>query len=195
MENDSTLTVRWEIAPYRGDQLLFRLAQARCAAAEKRAQQHQEGRDPERRMREFDCVVETIVLVQAALEAHINLLFIDADEAPPRGWINRWKSIGRATRDKVDIDMCRHDVDLLEEVSAWRNLLLHGDKLSRERLRNRLKSAHPDLEHNHETDLLTADYARSVVTRAESLFRWAAEHTGVQAPFTTAAWVAPDEVC
>lgn len=189
------MTVRHEIGEFRGNQILFRLAQARCVAAERRADQHRQTGDNERRMREFDCVVETIVLVQAALEAHINQLFIDRGEDPPgRGWIARWKAIGSTTRDETDIKLRPTDVDFLEQLSAWRNALLHGDRRSRDRLRELLHHTHPDLERNHEPALLTADYARSVLIRAESLFRWAQAHTGVDAPFTKAAWVAPDEV-
>jgi len=191
---------------YDGSQVLFRQAKARAIAARRFAQQADQAEaigssGMERRQRERDAVISAIVLTQAAAESYANWVHIQADVTPPRTWIERWKHLPTAARalgrpaqtttdaGPVEITLSDEQEELLKELGAWRNFLLHADARARDRLRELLDLASEQTE----VDLLTADLAESLVGRAEELFRWAQRLTGINAPFLDHAWVAPDE--
>jgi hypothetical protein len=184
---------------YNGSQVLFRLAFARTRRARDFADQAAragstgEGDPVERRNRERDAVIEVIVLTQAALEAYVNWVYVQAGLDPTGGWIDRWQNLdqpaGQLGR-PADFQLSSAQLDLLSEISALRNVLVHGDQRSRQRLVNSSVGASTVAEVLRG---LTAGLAQTVVDNAEALFRWAGERTGITAPSSTGAWIASDE--
>ncbi|MGW6202215.1 hypothetical protein ACWF9B_00960 [Streptomyces sp. NPDC055089] len=185
---------------YNGSQVLFRQAKARALAARRFAieadQEQAEGRSGiERRQRENDAVIATLVLAQGAGEAYVNWVFLQSGVTPSGTWIGRWGGLRTAARGLGRDDnfgLPSEHRRFFNALDAWRNYLLHGDKKARTSLRRALE-AQGTTDLTNETDLLDSAYAASVMDRAEAAFRWAEEHTGIQAPFLDAAWIAFDE--
>ncbi|MCH0561503.1 hypothetical protein [Streptomyces sp. MUM 16J] len=185
---------------YNGSQVLFRQAKARALAARRFAreadQEQAEGRSGiERRQREKDAVIATLVLAQGAGEAYVNWVYLQAGVTPSGTWIDRWGGLRNAARELGRDDKFgppREHRKFFNELDAWRNYLLHGDEKARKSLHQALK-AQDGTDLTNETDLLDGAYAASVMDRAEAAFRWAEQQTGIQAPFLDGAWVAFDE--
>lgn len=186
---------------YAGQQVLFRQAKARTVAARRFARQAGEAETlgqsgVERRQRERDAVITALILTQGAAEGYVNWIHLEAGTKVTRqdGWIRRWEKIVAAAADlgrSTDFTLGDDQRDFLMELGAWRNYLLHADAKARERLRERLTG-------NNNAgvsppELLTAEFAESIIRTADQLFRWAEARTGVQAPFLDAAWIASDE--
>ncbi|WP_146610474.1 MULTISPECIES: hypothetical protein [unclassified Streptomyces] len=185
---------------YNGSQVLFRQAKARAIAARRfvgEADQEQaEGRSGiERRQREKDAVIATLVLAQGAGEAYVNWVFLQAGVRPSGTWIDRWGGLRNAARElgrNNKFGLPSEHRRFFNELDAWRNYLLHGDERSRKSLRQALEAqGRTDL--TNETDLLDSAYAALVMDRAEAAFRWAEQQTGIQAPFLDGAWAAFEE--
>ncbi|WP_370102577.1 hypothetical protein [Streptacidiphilus sp. MAP12-20] len=186
---------------YNGSQVLFRQAKARSLAAGRMAQQADEemaaGRSGmERRQRERDAAMNVVIMTQAAAEAYVNWVFMQAKVAPGNGtWISRWRGIPRAAealgRDRKCGLPSEHS-DFFNELDAWRNFLVHGDSRAMEALKSALENQGRQSP-GHPVELLDSSYAASIVERAEAAFGWAQGATGITAPSGAGAWVAFDE--
>jgi hypothetical protein len=77
----------FDVAP-----IMFRLAVARCQLARRMAGEHAETGKHERRLREIDAVIETIVLAQAACESWIFFAYRHTDIEPRErvNWVQHW---------------------------------------------------------------------------------------------------------
>lgn len=196
---------------YDGSQVLFRQAKARSLAARRSAQQAEVeeaagGNGMERRQREKDAVIATLVLAQGAAEGYANWVHIKAG-IPPKdsSWVKRWKNLpaaaralGRPTQAEVngqpeEVTLSSAHEDFLNRLGAWRNFLLHADARARDRLHDQLSENGDLAPGEHEITLLTADLAETTLIRSDEIFRWAERLTAVQAPFLDHAWVSPDE--
>lgn len=187
---------------YDGSQVLFRQAKARSLAARRftkeAAEEQGRGRSGiERKQRERDAVIVTVVLTQAAAEGYANWVHIQAGTSANGSWVNRWEELPAADEAMgrpAGPALSAEQRDFLNLLGAWRNALLHADTRARDRLHALLTSTGALDAGTSEIDLLTADLAESVVKRADELFRWAQGITGIQAPFLDHAWVAEDEL-
>jgi len=167
------------------------MATARARTAGIRRRQYEETGKHERRLREIDLCVETLVLTQGALEAWINWAHLASGVKPKGTWIERWtKGLGRiatARGHTPSSALSNEQYRFLEELGGWRNFLLHGDARSRDRLLE--CTAATDL-----SDLLTADYAAEVIRGADSVFTLGGAVTGIVAPYSVLLSVASDEL-
>jgi hypothetical protein len=157
-----------------------------------------QGRDgTERKQRERDAVIATLVLAQAAAEGYANWAHIHAGTpVDGQSWVERWQNLPAAAEAMgrpVGATLADPQCDFLNLLGAWRNALLHADARARDRLQALLAAngnSHPDISM---PDLLTVDLAESVIATTDQLFRWGQHLTGVQAPSLGGAWVAADE--
>ncbi|HEX5493986.1 MAG TPA: hypothetical protein VFX70_05345 [Mycobacteriales bacterium] len=181
-------------------QVLFRQAKARYWAARRFANEATErevqGDSGERQQRERDAVITTLILTQASAECYANWVHIQARTSPGPRWVKRWErlptaaeAMGRPANAELNETQC----EFLNLLGAWRQALMHGDDTAWDRLRNKLIKSGALPSDTSVLDLLTVDLAESMVTRADELFRWAQDLTGIQAPFLDSAWVAADE--
>jgi hypothetical protein len=188
---------------YAGHQVLFRQAKARAMAARRFATQADlalsEGRSGvERQQRERDAVISVLILTQGAAEGYANRVHLEACTTITikDTWIRRWEKIADAAGHldrPTDFALNDDQRGFLTDLGAWRNYLLHADAKACERLYSRLVAVGSLDEATSPVDLLTADLAETIIHKADRLFRWAEDKTGIQAPFLDAAWVAPDE--
>ncbi|NJP25386.1 hypothetical protein FLW53_14535 [Microbispora sp. SCL1-1] len=141
-------------------------------------------------------MISTLILAQGAAEGYVNWVFLQAGLTPNGTWIDRWSGLRNAARALGRDDrfgLPQEHRKFFNELNAWRNYLLHGDEKARKALHEALEAqGRTDLA--SEIDILDSAYATSVMTRVESAFRWAEQHSGVQAPFLNGAWVALDEI-
>ncbi|MDV9168593.1 hypothetical protein R6V09_00345 [Streptomyces sp. W16] len=187
---------------YDGSQVLFRQAKARSLAARRftkeAAEERERGRSGiERKQRERDAVIVTVVLTQAAAEGYANWAHIQAGTSANGTWVNRWETLPAAAEAigrPAGSPLSAERRDFLNLLGAWRNALLHADARARDRLHDLLTSTGALTSGTSEIDLLTADLAEAVVKRADELFRWAQDLTSIQAPFLDHAWIAGDEL-
>jgi hypothetical protein len=152
----------------------------------------------ERRFREVDAVIETIVLAQAACEGWIYAAYRRArvKHGTKPGWVRRWTEAPGliCDRDKeLDEPPTRalddSTVETLRLVSRWRNFLLHGDDKARDRL-------HKTVQPGTETDHLTAEFAERIIKQVDAAFTDAGSLLGVHGSpglSTDSLWVALDE--
>jgi hypothetical protein len=144
--------------------MLYRRAVAMAEQAEQRAAQFAERSSSERRLRMIDAVMETIILSQAAAEGWIYAAYRLAGEKPRgRGWRECWAQAPKiiAGSDARDLDEATSDT--LDWLSAWRNYLVHDDDRARERVAEYVRAG-------SETDHLTAEMAREVITCVDAAF-------------------------
>jgi len=171
--------------------VLYRMAVARSRMADIRRGQHEDTGNPERRRREIDLCVETLVLTQGALEAWINWAHLASGVKPKGMWIERWTKglhrIAEARGHAPSFALSDEHRRFLQELGSWRNFLLHGDARSRVRQLERTGGAEL-------SDLLTADYAAEVIRGADSVFTLGGAVTGIVAPYSVLLWVAFDEL-
>ncbi len=171
--------------------VLYRMAAARARTAGIRRRQCEETGKHERRLREIDLCVETLVLTQGALEAWINWAHLASGVKPKGTWIERWtKGLGRiatARGHTPSSALSNEQHRFLQELGRWRNFLLHGDARARDRLLECM--AGTDLP-----DLLTAAYAAEVIRGADSVFTLGGAVTGIVAPYSVLLSVASDEL-
>jgi hypothetical protein len=170
---------------------LYRRACAMAEQAENRAAQHKESGVTERRLREMDAVMETIILTQAAAEGWIHHAYREAEvQAPLRtNWRARWAIapaliVGEGVR-----SLEPETVESLEWLSAWRNYLAHDDDQARARIANFVPPG-------TEAEQLTATLARQVIDRMDRAFGDIGSIIGFKvgaAPNSAALWVASDE--
>jgi hypothetical protein len=195
---------------YDGSQVLFRQAKARWSAARRFARQAGEeeaagGNGMERRQRERDAVIATLILAQGAAEGYANWVHIQAGIPAKGSWVERWKNLpaaaralGRPAQAEADGQLTEATLssaheEFLNQLGAWRNFLLHADARARDRLHEQLSENGDLAPGEHEITLLTADLAEKTLIRSDEIFRWAQRLTAVQAPFLDHAWVAADE--
>ncbi|MFC5886780.1 hypothetical protein ACFQ0M_47685 [Kitasatospora aburaviensis] len=156
----------------------------------------------ERRARERDAVISTVVLVQAAVEAFINWAHIQADNT-----IGSSNFDVRAKKITTSAAILNPDADAFEwtaeedafftELTKWRNFLGHSDTKARNRLREVLVERGEAPEGASDAvmaELLTATMAARFVDTARALMSRAAAATRTGAPFSAGAWHAPDEL-
>ncbi|MFF0486753.1 hypothetical protein [Streptomyces sp. NPDC004435] len=157
----------------------------------------------ERRSRERDAVIATVVLVQASVEAFINWAHIRAGNT-----VSSMKFMERANKLPQSASMLRPHAEpfawtedektFFTELTRWRNFLGHASPTSRNWLRDLLveRGDVPDEETTDSQimELLTAALAARFVDAARTLMTRAATATGTSAPFSFGAWHAPDEL-
>ncbi|MQA35941.1 hypothetical protein [Modestobacter roseus] len=146
--------------------MLYRRACATAYQARKRATEAAETGRFERRLRELDAAVETVVLAQAAAEGWIHRAYHLA-EVEPRGaggWVARWEAAPRAIGGPGTRDLDAETVRTLRWLSTWRNYLVHDDARARERLRASGIDAGSEALH------LNADMAQTVIARMDDAF-------------------------
>ncbi|WP_162602874.1 hypothetical protein [Streptomyces sp. CS090A] len=185
---------------YNGSQVLFRQAKARALAAQSFAKEAEQKQavgpsGTERRQRERDAVIATVVLAQGAAEGYVNWVFLQAGVTATGTWIDRWAGLRNAAAKlgrESQFGLEKEHRNFFNELDAWRNFLLHGDERSRESLHKAI-AARGSTQPGGEVDLLTAAYASTVMAKVEAACRWAQEKTGIPAPATQGAWVSPDE--
>ncbi|WP_330242614.1 hypothetical protein [Streptomyces sp. NBC_00525] len=188
-------------------QVMFRKAdlesQRAAVYAEQVEQEHAAGLSGlERRARERDAVISTVVLVQASVEAFINWTHIQAGQTVTS---MKFKERAEAVTASVAILDPAAEVfawseaenDFFTELTKWRNFLGHSSPSSRDWLRDLLVSRGevPDgASDSQMVELLTAPLAARFVDTARTLMARAAGATGTSAPFSDGAWHAPDEL-
>ncbi|MFE6086028.1 hypothetical protein [Streptomyces virginiae] len=157
----------------------------------------------ERRARERDAVISTVVLVQASVEAFINWAHIRAGHT-----VNSMKFKERAKAITASAAILNPTAaesfawsaaedDFFSELNKWRNFLGHSSPTSRDWLRELLVErgeVPTGASDSQMMELLTAPMAERFVDTARTLMNRAAEATGTGAPFSSSAWHAPDEL-
>lgn len=170
--------------------MLYRRAAAMAEQAEQRSAQFAERSSSERRLRMIDAVMETIILSQAAAEGWIYAAYRLAGERPRgRGWRECWSQAPQIILGPEARELDGASTDTLEWLSAWRNYLVHDDDRARERLAKHVPEG-------SETDHLTAEMAREVITRMDAAFADVGSLIGfrtLSAPNSAFLWVAFDE--
>ena len=146
--------------------MLYRRACATAHQARQRATEAAQTGRHERRLRELDAVVETVVLAQAAAEGWIHRAYHLADVEPQGagGWVGRWQAAPEAICGPGTRDLDAETVGTLRWLSTWRNYLVHDDARARERLRANGINAGSEAAH------LTADMADEVIARMDDAF-------------------------
>jgi len=145
--------------------MLYRRACAMAHQAGRRAAQSVETGSQERRLREIDATVETIVLAQAAAEGWIHWAYRIAGIEPScRGWIPRWQEAPRVIAGAETRHLEEETLETLRWLNAWRNFLVHNDSMARQRLARLVPPG-------SEVDLLTARTAEAVISRMDDAFR------------------------
>ena len=144
--------------------MIYRRACATAHQAQARAAEHLSSGRNERRLREVDAAVETIVLAQAACEGWIHAVYRLADIDPPQGnWVARWQAAPQAICGPSVRDLDTGTVESLRWLSRWRNYLVHDDAQARERL-------HQHIPPGSEVQQLTAVMATEVIERCDAAF-------------------------
>ena len=144
--------------------MIYRRACATAHQAQARAAEHLSTGRNERRLREVDAVVETIVLAQAACEGWIHAAYRLAGIDPPRGgWVARWQAAPQTICGPSARDLDTDTVENLRWLSRWRNYLVHDDAQARARLRQYV-AAGSEVEH------LMAALASEVIERCDAAF-------------------------
>jgi hypothetical protein len=144
--------------------MIYRRACATAHQARARADEHQSTGRSERRLREVDAAVETIVLAQAACEGWVHAAYRLAGIDPPQGgWVARWQAAPRAICGPGARDLDTTTVESLRWLSRWRNYLVHDDAQARERL-------HQFVAAGSEVQQLTAAMATEVIERCDVAF-------------------------
>jgi hypothetical protein len=170
--------------------MLYRRAAAMAEQAEQRATQFAERSSNERRLRMIDAVMETIILSQAAAEGWIYAAYRLAGEKPRgRGWRECWAQAPKIIAGADARNLASATTGTLDWLSAWRNYLVHDDDRARERLAEFVRAG-------SETEHLTAEMAREVITRVDAAFADVGSVIGfrtLSAPNSVALWVAYDE--
>jgi hypothetical protein len=145
--------------------MLYRRACATAHQARQRATEAARTGRHERRLRELDAVVETVVLAQAAAEGWIHRAYHLAEVEPGMGgWVARWQAAPRVIGGPGTRDLDAETVRTLRWLSTWRNYLLHDDARARERLRA------IGIDAGSEAARLTADMAEAVIARMDDAF-------------------------
>ena len=152
--------------------IVYRRAVATSRRAQRMAAEHEETNRTERRLREIDAVLETIVLTQAACEGWIYFAYLHTQVEPEKGgcWVKRWIDAPRLICDPRRApcqpptrELDQTTIDALRRLSAWRNFLLHGDDRAREKLA-KVVDQDPDVR------LLTAALAEQTIDWADHAF-------------------------
>ena len=172
--------------------MLYRRACAQQAQAIRMSQEFAESGQHERRLREMDAVMSTVVLTQAAGESWIYSAYRKASvrPRPAQGWVQRWVDspgliCGEGTR-----ALNESTEDSLRTLSNWRNFLVHGDDAARRRL-------HAVVPAGDVADRLTSELAQKVIQDMDDAFTDAGSLLGVHGTtglHSSHLWVAPDEV-
>jgi hypothetical protein len=146
--------------------MLYRRACATAHQARERATEAAQTGRHERRLRELDAVVETVVLAQAAAEGWIHRAYHLAEFEPQGrgGWVARWQSAPRAIGGPGTRDLDTETVETFRWLSTWRNYLVHDDARARERLHA------SGIDLRSEAAHLTADMAEAVIARMDDAF-------------------------
>jgi hypothetical protein len=161
------------------------------------ADEHATSGRPERRLREIDAVIETIVLAQAACEGWIYGAYRRTGVTPAcgGGWVQRWVDAPLLICDRqMEPSQPTRPLDetteqSLRRLSTWRNFLLHGDERAQRNL-HRLVPA------GHEAEHLVASFAEDVIVEVDAAFTDAGSLLGVHGTpglHSAFLWVAPDE--
>jgi hypothetical protein len=171
--------------------MLYRRACAQQAQAIRMAQEFVESGQHERRLREMDAVMSTVVLTQAAGESWIYSAYRKASVRPRRveGWVQRWIDspvliCGDGTR-----ALNKSTEDSLRTLSNWRNFLVHGDDAAGRRL-------HAVVSAGDVAERLTSELAQKVIQDMDDAFTDDGSLLGVHGTtglHSSHLWVAPDE--
>lgn len=144
--------------------MIYRRACATAHQAHARAAEHLATGRNERRLREVDATVETIVLAQAACEGWIHAAYRLAQVDPPQGgWVARWQAAPQAICGPSMRDLDAGTIESLRWLSRWRNYLVHDDAQARERLRRYVAAG-------SEVEQLTGAMASEVIARCDAAF-------------------------
>lgn len=182
-----------EVIDYRPSGVLYRIAVAASRRARARSRQFEATRDLERRYREIDACVETIILTQAALEAAINEALREHDVSLTGPWVTRWKcgpakiagKLGRPS----DFALPQELLGELQLLSAWRQFFVHGDNSARERFADKIGHEPRDVP-----DVCDADLAKHWIEQADKLFEWFGASTGIVHSPSRYLWVPHDDL-
>ncbi|MER7952390.1 hypothetical protein ABTY59_33860 [Streptomyces sp. NPDC096079] len=188
-------------------QVMFRRADVESRRAAMYAEQAEQERAGglsglERRARERDAVISTVVLVQASVEAFINWAHIRAaNTVDSMRFMKRAKEVTASAailNPRAEaFAWSESENAFFTELTKWRNFLGHSSPTSRDWLRDLLveRGEVPEGASDSQImDLLTAPLAARFVDTARSLMARAAGATGTGAPFSHGAWHAPDEL-
>lgn len=182
-----------EVVDYRPAVVLFRIAVAASKRARERSRQYKATRDGERRNREADACIETIILTQAALEAAIKQELQERGLTTKRSWVACWDEgpteiAGWAGR-PADFTLPAELEVELKRLSTWRQFFVHGDKAARGRIAKEVGD--DSLEIPNRCD---ADLAEHWIAQADKLFEWFAEVTGIVYSPSRLLWVPLDDL-
>lgn len=184
-----------EVVDYRPAVVLFRIAVAASKRARARSHEYKAKRDGERRNREIDACVETIILTQGALEAaiHQELREHGVSLAGRRTWVGRWvvgvAEIATKRNRPADFTFPAELKVELDRLSAWRQFFVHGDRSARCRFAEEIRYDFHEIP-NH----CDADLAEHWIAQADKLFEWFAEVTGIVYSPSRLLWVPLDDL-
>ena len=144
--------------------MIYRRACAMATQARNRATAHESTGGGERRLREIDATVETLILAQAAAEGWIHAAYrVAAVEPPHASWVQRWQQAPERLCGPGTRVLDSTTVATLRWLSMWRNYLVHDDAVARARL-------HEHVAVGTEAAQLTADLAEEVIARCDAAF-------------------------
>jgi hypothetical protein len=159
------MTVEVTVSGFVPAVMIYRRAVAMAKQARRRANQHAETGNQERRLREIDATIETVILAQAAAEGWIHAAYRLAKIEPRdrTSWSTRWADAPEAICGAGTRPLDRATTATLDWLSAWRNWLVHDDARARKRLGRIVPLG-------RETDHLTANLAEEVIRRMDDAF-------------------------
>lgn len=181
---------RW-VVDFSPATVLYRRACAMAKQARVRADQFEHSRKNERRLREIDATIETVILTQGAAEGWIYSAYRSASVAPKAraNWREVWTLAIASINPELERGLDLTTVQTLEWISAWRNYLVHDDNRARRMFKNTI-GVEP-----HVT-LLNAGLAAAVIDRMDAAFCDVGAAIGsrsISAPNSAHLWVAADE--
>ena len=170
--------------------MLYRRACAQAQQAVRMAKEFSETGQYERRLREMDASITTIVLAQASAESWIYSAYRRAKVKPRRGgWVQRWVEAPKLICGEGTRGLDASTEQWLRTLGTWRNFLLHGDDTSTKRL-------HSIVPEEEVADRLTSELARIVIEQMDVSFTDAGALLGVHGTaglHSAFLWVASDE--
>lgn len=191
MAENKDAEIRLVVETFSPPAMLYRRACAQAQQAVRMADEFSETGRHERRLREMDASMTTIVLAQASAESWIYSAYRRAAVEPlgKGGWRQRWVDAPRLICGEGTRGLDASTERSLRTLGTWRNFLLHGDDASRRRL-------HSIVPEEDVADRLTSELARMVIEQMDASFADAGALLGVHGTaglHSAFLWVAPDE--